>query len=497
MKKGVIYARYSSDRQTEQSIEGQLRVCNDYAIKNDIAIIDTYIDRAMTGTNDKRTAFQQMLKDSNKRAWEYVLVYKIDRFGRNKYELAMNKHTLKLNGIRLISCMENIPDTPEGIILESMLEGMAEYYSAELSQKVKRGLKESRIKGQFTGGKALYGYYVKDKKVYINEDEAQVIRKLFSDFLAGRLVTDILDEFNEKQILYRGKPFGRNTVYNFLKNEKYIGKVTHNGEVFTNIYPPIISDEVFETARAKINNNKYGKHVPNVNYYLKFKMKCGKCGTSVCSDSGTGKNNETLRYYKCYNRKHYHKCDLKAIRKEVIEGLVIDTIKKALNSSETLDEIATKVVEAHNKILDDKSILNLLFEEKKSIEKSIDNIMIAIEKGVITETTKRRLEELEMKNREIAKNIAVETAKEKLKLTKEDVIKHLSTAISKNPQQMLDMLIKEIILFDDKIEIYFKYNKTTLDEKETDISIYKDNLSLTRNTENIQTTSNFEVEVFV
>ena len=136
MKKGVIYARYSSDRQTEQSIEGQLRVCNDYAIKNDIAIVDTYIDRAMTGTNDKRTAFQQMLKDSNKRAWEYVLVYKIDRFGRNKYELAMNKHTLKLNGIRLISCMENIPDTPEGIILESMLEGMAEYYSAELCQKV-------------------------------------------------------------------------------------------------------------------------------------------------------------------------------------------------------------------------------------------------------------------------------------------------------------------------------------------------------------------------
>lgn len=112
-----------SDRQTEQSIEGQLRVCNDYAARNDIVVVDTYIDRAMTGTNDKRAAFQRMLRDSAKKAWDIVLVYKIDRFGRNKYELAMNKHTLKSNGIRLVSAMENIPDSPEGIILESLLEG--------------------------------------------------------------------------------------------------------------------------------------------------------------------------------------------------------------------------------------------------------------------------------------------------------------------------------------------------------------------------------------
>lgn len=116
MKTAVIYARYSSDRQTEQSIEGQLRVCTEYAERNDIVVIDTYIDRAMTGTNDKRTEFQRMLKDSVKKAWDYVLVYKIDRFGRNKYEIAMNKHTLKNNGIKLLSAMENIPDTPEGLI---------------------------------------------------------------------------------------------------------------------------------------------------------------------------------------------------------------------------------------------------------------------------------------------------------------------------------------------------------------------------------------------
>ena len=171
MKTAVIYARYSSERQTEQSIEGQLRVCNDYAERNDIFIIRNYIDRAMTGTNDNREQFQQMLKDSDKKAWDYVLVYKLDRFSRNKYEMAMHRKRLKDNGIKILSAMENIPDSPEGILLESLLEGMNQYYSEELSQKVQRGLRETRIKGNVIGGRLNYGYYAKDKKVFINEDE--------------------------------------------------------------------------------------------------------------------------------------------------------------------------------------------------------------------------------------------------------------------------------------------------------------------------------------
>ena len=123
MKVAVIYARYSSDNQTEQSIDGQLHVCQDYAKWNDILILDTYIDRAMTGTNDKREAFQQILKDSDKKAWDYILVYKLDKFSRNKYEMAIHRKHLKDNGIKILSAMENIPDTPEAIIFESMLEG--------------------------------------------------------------------------------------------------------------------------------------------------------------------------------------------------------------------------------------------------------------------------------------------------------------------------------------------------------------------------------------
>ncbi len=157
MKKTVIYARYSSDNQTEQSIEGQMRVCKEYAEKNDFIIVNEYVDRAMTGTNDKRPALQQMLYDSKKKGFQYVLVYKLNRFSRSRYDSAINRAVLEKNGVKLLSVTEPISDTPEGIILDSMLTGMAEYYSAELSQK---------------GGRTPYGYNVKDKKLSINEQQA-------------------------------------------------------------------------------------------------------------------------------------------------------------------------------------------------------------------------------------------------------------------------------------------------------------------------------------
>ena len=198
MKTAVIYARYSSERQTEQSIEGQLRVCKDYAERNSISIIDTYIDRATTGTNDNRRDFQRMLKDCSKKAWDIVLVYKIDRFSRNKYEMAMHKRTLRDNGIKLVSAMENIPDTPEGIILESLLEGMAEYYSAELSQKVRRGMNESRQKGLYTGGSILYGYKVEKKKILVHDEEAEIVRYIFHQCHVGVIVKDIINALHER-----------------------------------------------------------------------------------------------------------------------------------------------------------------------------------------------------------------------------------------------------------------------------------------------------------
>ena len=164
MKKIVIYARYSSDRQTEQSIEGQLRVCHEYAERNDYVVVHEYIDRALSGTTDRRPAFQKMIEDSKKKEFEFVLVYQLDRFTRNRYDSANYKMKLKKNGVRVLSARENISDDASGILMESVLEGMAEYYFAELSQKVKRGVRESLKKGNYTGGQVTYGYKVENQK---------------------------------------------------------------------------------------------------------------------------------------------------------------------------------------------------------------------------------------------------------------------------------------------------------------------------------------------
>ena len=265
MKTAVIYARYSSDSQSEQSIEGQLRVCQEYAKNNDILLLDTYIDRAMTGTNDNRADFQRMMKDSARNSWDYVLVYKIDRFSRNKYETAIHKKTLRDNGTRLLSATEYIPDSPEGIILESMLEGYAEYYSAELSQKIRRGMNESRQKGNYTGGFILYGYKVVDKKIVVDEEKAEVIRFMYEQYAKGVYVKNIIADLTKRGILHRGKPFARNTVYSILKNERYAGIYRFKDQVFENTFPRIIPHDLFERVRKIVDSNKLGRHsVKNV-----------------------------------------------------------------------------------------------------------------------------------------------------------------------------------------------------------------------------------------
>lgn len=199
MKTAVIYARYSSANQTEQSIEGQVHVCEDYAKKHDIIIVDSYIDRAISGITDNRESFQKMLKDSNNKKWDYVLVYKLDRFARNKFESAIHRKHLKDNGIKLLSAMENIPETPEGVLLESLLEGMNQYFSEELAQKVSCGLHESRMKGHIIGA-VPYGYIKENKMLKVNEEEKQSLTRMFEDYASGKTILQISRDFEKMNI---------------------------------------------------------------------------------------------------------------------------------------------------------------------------------------------------------------------------------------------------------------------------------------------------------
>lgn len=455
MKTAVIYCRYSSDSQTEQSIDGQLRVCTEYAKNNDILILDTYIDRAMTGTNDNRPDFQRMIKDSVKKNWDYVLVYKLDRFSRNKYETVIHKKTLRDNGVKVLSAMENIPDTPEGIILESLLEGMNQYYSAELSQKVKRGMNETRQKGNFTGGFLVYGYKVVDKKVVIDENKADTVRYIFEQYAMGVYVKDIIKALTEKGILNRNKPFARNTVYNILRCEKYSGIYRHGDEVFTNIYPQIVDTETFNKVRDKINANRYGKRSVEVVYLLRNKLKYGYCGSTITAECGTAKNGETKRYYKCLGRKHNNGCNKQAIRKTVLENIVLENIISELNKPQVMNMLVNGLLAEQQRQAQCNTVLNLLLKEKRSAETSIDNIMSAIENGGTSNTAMKRLRELENRVETLDKQIVIERSKVAVMLTEADIREFYTKALQLEPKMLVNYLVKEIVLFDNKIEMHY------------------------------------------
>lgn len=455
MKTAVIYARYSSDNQTEQSIEGQLRVCQDYAQRNDILILKTYIDRAMTGTNDNRPDFQQMIKDSEKKEFEYIIVYKIDRFSRNKYETAKYKKILKDNSVKLLSAMENIPDTPEGIILESLLEGMAEYYSAELAQKVKRGMKETRFKGNFTGGHLIYGYKVENHKVIIDEEKAEVVRFIYEQYSLGTYVKDIIAELNSKRIFNKGKPFARNTIYNILKNEKYSGIYRFKDEIFSNIYPAIVPNEVYTKVRKKIGLNKYGKRSVEVVYLLRHKLKCGYCGMPISAECGTAKDGSKRHYYKCLGRKRNNGCTKTSVRKELFEDFVLDNILKVLTNSKYVDTMVEALLKFQELQSNTNSLINSLVKEYKQAESSLNNIMKAVEQGIINNTTNKRMKELENQLVDIDRQILIEKSKNAFKVSKQTIKEFYIKALKLEPKLLIDYVIKEIRVYEDKLEIIF------------------------------------------
>ena len=251
--KAVIYARYSSDNQREESIEGQIRECTAFAEKNGVTILRHYIDRAFSAKTDNRPEFQNMIKDSSKRLFDMVIVWKLDRFARNRYDSARYKATLKKNGVKVVSATEVISDGAEGIILESVLEGYAEYYSADLSEKVVRGMTENALKSKYNGGTLPIGYTI-DSEQYFQLDPltAPFVLEAFKQYAEGATMKEIRDYLNEQGVKNtRGQPLTYNSVQHLLNNRRYIGEYTYRDIVVPDGIPTIVPQDLFERVQEK------------------------------------------------------------------------------------------------------------------------------------------------------------------------------------------------------------------------------------------------------
>ena len=476
MIKAVIYARYSSSSQTEQSIEGQVRVCREFAERNGYVIVSEYVDRAKTGTNDNRPAFQQMLYDSKQKTFEAVLVYKLDRFARNRYDSALNTLTLLNNGVKVVSATENISDKPEGRLVENVIIGVNEYYSAELSQKVKRGLKESRIKGQFTGGRTPYGYNVENLKLSINETQANIVRLMFNEYLSGKKIKDIVVMLKDKGIKNGyGKDWSINSVSRVLRNENYKGVVYADDTVYTNIYPAIVSEDVFNEVndRLKVSKRTSAHHKTEVNYLLSGKLICGKCGGLMTGDSGKGKLGTIYNYYKCFTKKkNKAKCDKKSIPQQYIEDIVLQATQNFLQSA-NLKAIAKETTNSYNKFIEKDLILENLNKELQENNKKLANLLRAIENGIFNNTTNDRMRELEITNKELKEKIisremlTIKPLDENLVYAYLCSFKDLDYSLNNAKQRLIDMFVNRVVLFDDECFIYFNIS----DDKGTQLKL--------------------------
>ena len=467
MKTAVIYARYSCENQSEQSIEGQIRVCRDYARKNDILIVDTYIDRAMTGRNDNRAAFQKMLKDSTKKQWQYILVYRLDRFSRNKFESVIHKKALRDNGVLILSAMENLTDTPEGRMMETMLEGYNQYYSEELTQKVIRGLKESWRKGNATGGHPIYGYDIIDKKYVVNEYEGKIVKEAFLLYSQGYRARGIIKIFNERGYRRRnGEPFEHRYLYHILHDKKYTGVVERQGQIYTNIFPRIISDDIWEKVNAINEENKIApsRKKEVFDFILSGKLICGDCKCKMIGYSGTSHTGTVHYYYLCpsHNKKKTP-CDMKPVQKKWLEDVVINATMRVFESAKTVQGIAEEIFEIHKKAETDNTALKLLEKKRADAVKAQNNMIKAIEMGIITEATKNRLSELEVEITQINCEIEKEKARVFAFLTPKEIVQFLSKCVFDDTEDIrvrkliVNTFIREILLYQNEIVINFNF----------------------------------------
>jgi site-specific DNA recombinase len=462
MKTAVVYARYSSDNQREESITAQLRAIREYAKKNDTSLVKEYIDEAKSATNDDRPNFLQMIHDITTEIYsvDFVFVHKLDRFSRNRYDSAIYRHKLQLKNVKLLAVAQPLDDSPEAALMEGILESMNEFYSKNLGREVMKGMAETALQGKHTGGIPPLGYDVDKvtKKYVINQGEAETVRLIFKLAADGEGYGAIIKKLNDRGLKTKvDKPFGKNSIHEILRNEKYTGTYIFNRATgkkangkrnnhaikddekiikIPNAFPAIIEKEQFEEVHLMMESKKTGpRQSENTLYILTGKVFCGECGAAMVGHSHTGgRNKEKYYQYECNQKIRTKTCDNKDIRKEVIENHVLDTIEDIFNP-ERFEELATKLEARYvEKRQEYTSDVDHIEHNISDIATKMNRLFDAIESGNMESAVAGpRLNSLAKEKEQLEATLSELNINQKIALTHDQIINYL-----KMNQQILD-----------------------------------------------------------
>lgn len=481
----VAYARFSSDNQRTESIDAQVRAIKEYCLKNNFNLLRIYKDEGISGTSIKdRIEFIKMIVDSKKKDFKYVIVHKFDRFARNRYDHAIFEKKLEDNGVKLLSVLENLTDSPESVILKAMLTGMNEYYSLNLAREVRKGQKENALKCVSNGGITPLGYDLDENKKYIiNEKESKIVKEIYKLYLNGVGYTSIASILNKKGYLNKlGKPFRKTSIREFLLNEKYTGtfifgkkdkhgKLTGTEIRIENGIPAIISKEDFEKVQEKLKEKTRGARITaKTPYFLSGYCICGECGGNYSGGYRNRNRNGTINYgYLCINRKtKINNCKNKPIIKEKLEEMVFGALRNEI-FDKRIDTVAN-------------SIFNKINEKQKEERKGLKKIDKELE--VLTNKSLNLLEKnlngkianevFERMNDKINEEIAFyKSKKEKLDIKKEvskkEILEYLRN-LKKNMEKeeikkaIVMAFIDSVIIYPSSVEIRIKEIPTYMDK---------------------------------
>lgn len=466
MDRAVIYARHSpGPAQTIRSIEGQMQDCYEYARRNNIIVVGEYVDCARSGTNDQRKRFQRMIEDAKKRQFDIILVYKLDRFARNRYDSAMYRHKIKKYGVRVVSAMESIGKGPEGIMLESMLEGMAEYFSANLSQNVKRGMRVACQRGTFTGGRVPVGYKVIDKRIEINPETAPLVQEAFKRYAGGAKRREIHEWLVSRGVKTSNGIISESSLRDMLKNRKYIGETVYSGEQVPNAYPAIVSREVFDAVQKRIEGARRAPAAGKAKeeYLLQGKAFCGYCGTNLVGDSYRSGDGKTRYSYVCKQQRRQHTCEKRREQKGFLEWYIVEQTVEYVLSPERIDYIASRVVAEYNKEFGGDN-LDSLERQIAKIDKEIDrcvDLMIETDSKAAVKKLEAKIDELQEQKDDLEIDLSKLRIASKIKVTEEEV-KAWMQLLCKGEEMDLDFqrriietFINAVYVYDDRVVIYY------------------------------------------
>lgn len=463
-KTAVIYARFSCSKQREASIEDQLRVCREWCEREGYAIVAEYCDHAMSGKTDDRPQFQQMIANAGES--DIVLVYMMDRFSRDPFDAPIYKRELQRHGVKLVSALEAIPDSPEGIIYEKLLEGLAACESRKTSVRTLRGMEGNALQCK-TNGVRVYGYRSdEDDRYVVVPEEAEVVREVFERRGRGETCNSIARDLALRGVkTYSGRPCSYTMVHTMLRNEKYRGVYSWGGIVKEDGMPRIVEDGAFYRAQGvkgkkQRANENWGK------FALSGKALCAECGRNMQGVSGRGRMGVKYEYYAC------KKCNgVKPVRRDWIEDEIVRALRDALSDPDEALRIATLAVESQGDVSSERRRAE---RSLKDAEKGLRNILRAVEDGIVVPGTKERIAELEAQQERARRDLA--TFKER-DVDPQDLARFLRFGSTLDDAALLDAFVYQVLVSDEEAVVTLNYDTIENEPARFELSRVRTNLS--------------------